>query len=107
MSRQSWLPFSQASFLKHAKPQRRAVRLRLERLEERRVLANFTSVDAADLIADIDAANQTPEADTITLVGGTTYTLTAVINANNGATGLPTIAAGGDLTVVGHGATIE
>jgi len=82
-------------------------RFAVERLEDRAVLASFTSVDAADLIADIDAANQTPEADTIALVAGTDYTLTTVNNYANPSTGLPTIAAGEDLTIVGNGAVIE
>jgi hypothetical protein len=86
---------------------RRQQRFTTERLEERALLANFTSLDAADLIADIDAANQTAEADTIELVAGATYTLTEVNNTTNGATGLPSIAAGEDLTIVGNGSTIE
>jgi hypothetical protein len=61
-----------------------------------------------ELIAAIDAANQTAEADAITLAPGTTFTLTAVNNSTNGPTGLPTIAANsGSLTIVGNGDIVE
>jgi hypothetical protein len=81
-------------------------RLRVERLEGRAVPANFTASNVPELIADIDAANLTPEADQIALVGGTTYTLTAVNNTEHGPTGLPVIAAGSDIIISGNGATI-
>src|SRR5262249_12214587 len=55
----------------------------------------------------IDAANLTPEADQITLVAGATYTLTEVNNLWGGATGLPNIATGSDVTVFGSGAVIK
>jgi len=85
-------------------------RLKVETLEDRLVPASFTAASVADLIADINTANQTPEADTITLAPGKTFTLTAENNFQNnyGATGLPVIAAGGgDLTIVGNGDVIE
>jgi probable HAF family extracellular repeat protein len=63
--------------------------------------------DVAELIAAIDAANQTPEPDTITLVAGSTYTLTAPHNETNGPSGLPSIAAGSTLTLLGNGSVIE
>jgi hypothetical protein len=79
----------------------------LERLEDRTVPATFTAATVPDLIADITAANQAGGSNIITLAAGTTFTLTAVDNQANGATGLPAIAAGEDLTILGYGATIE
>jgi hypothetical protein len=93
------------------KPAKRP-RLTVETLEDRAVHASFTAATVADLIADMHAANQTPEADTITLVPGATYTLTddyapntAGGNFTNGRTGTPNVT--GTLTVIGNGATIE
>lgn len=82
-------------------------RLSVEPLEDRAVPASFTAATVVDLIADMNAANQTPEADTIALVAGRTYTLTAADNNTDGANGLPVVAAGEDLTILGNGATIE
>lgn len=81
--------------------------LQVELLEDRLVPANYSAGTVAELIAAMNAANLTAEADTIALVAGTTYTLTEVNNTTNGATGLPTIAATEDLTVVGNGGVIE
>src|SRR5437016_1430451 len=82
---------------------RRNARLLVEPLEDRAVPASFTAATVADLIADINTANLTAEADTISLAPGKTFTLTAVNNADHGATGLPVIAAsGGGLTIVGN-----
>src|SRR3982751_3223848 len=66
--------------------------------------------DIAGLRAAIVAANGNGESDTINLADGGTYTLTAVDNFVNGSNGLPEIrndAAGLDLTIDGHGATIQ
>ncbi|HKB04975.1 MAG TPA: hypothetical protein VKD90_22320 [Gemmataceae bacterium] len=82
-------------------------RLWLERLEDKTVPASYTAATLPELIADINAANQTIEADTITLVARTTFTLTAVDNTTDGANGLPVIAAGEDLTIIGNGDAIE
>jgi len=82
----------------------RRFRPRLEPLEWREVPAGFTAATVPELIAAMDAANLTPEADTITLAAGKTFTLTG---ANNGATGLPVIPGGEDLTIVGNGSIIE
>jgi len=82
----------------------------VEHLEAREVPASFTAATVPELIAAIDAANLTPEADMISLAAGKTFTLTLTNLANNdahGETGLPMIAAGDDLTVIGNGATIE
>src|SRR5262245_56544112 len=83
-------------------------RYTIERLESRTLFASYTAATSAELIADINAANLSPEADTITLAAGTTFSLTGADNSTNGPTGLPTIAAvGGTLTVIGNGDTIE
>src|SRR5262245_5792162 len=72
---------------------RRGLRLHLEHLEDRTVPANFTAGSVSELIAAIDHANQNSQADTITLVPGTTFTLTEVDNTTLDATGLPVITA--------------
>jgi hypothetical protein len=85
------------------RPQRRLV---LEQLEDRLVPSNFTAANVTELIADINAANQAGGSNTITLVAGKPFTLTAVDNTTDGATGLPVIAANDNLTIVGNGDTI-
>src|SRR5215470_2284151 len=87
-------------------PQRRRARLLLEPLEDRALPSAYTATSVADLIADINAANAAGGSNTITLVAGTTFTLTAVDNTTDGATGLPVIAANDSLTLVGNGDTI-
>lgn len=82
-------------------------RLCIERLEDRTVPATYSAANVPELIAAMDAANLTAEADTILLAPATTFTLTEVNNTTNGATGLPTIATGEDLTVLGNGAIVE
>ena len=91
------------------RPQRIQPRRRrpfLEQLEDRLTPSNFTAATVSDLIADINAANQAGGSNTITLVAGKPFTLTAVDNATDGATGLPVIAANDNLTIVGNGDTI-
>jgi hypothetical protein len=80
---------------------------RLQQLEVRTLPSSFTAVTVSDLIADINAANETPEADTITLAAGATFSLTEINNSTHGPTGLPVIAAGEDLTIIGNGDVIE
>src|SRR5262249_6794620 len=75
-------------------------------LEDRTVPSSFTAAGVADLIADINAANVAGGANTITLVAGTTFTLTARDNSTDGPTGLPVIAANDNLTIQGNGDTI-
>ncbi len=83
-------------------------RLSVEPLEERAVPANYTAGNVAQLIAAMDASNATPEPDTITLVAGKTFTLTAANNTTDGPNGLPVVAAGGGgLTIVGNNDIIE
>src|SRR5437588_12476682 len=76
----------------------RCLRSRLERLEDRTVPAAYTAGSVADLIADINAANAVGGSNSIALVAGTTFTLTAVDNTTDGATGLPVIPANDHLT---------
>src|SRR5262249_44804301 len=91
-----------------ARRNRASPRLTVERLEDRPGPAAYPAADVPQLIQAIRDANATADADTITLAPGTTFSLTAVDNTAHGATGLPTIlAAGGDLTIVGNGDTIE
>lgn len=86
-----------------------------ETLEGRTVLSAYTAATAADLIADINAANNSGGTNTITLTAPTTsaYVLTAVNNTTDGATGTPEISGGtrklaaDNLTIVGNGDTIE
>jgi hypothetical protein len=61
--------------------------------------------DVAGLIAAINTANGNGEPDAINLAAGGTYTLTAVDNNTDGSNGLPSITS--EITIEGHGATIE
>jgi hypothetical protein len=90
------------------RPALRSSRLSLEQLESRTVLSAYTAASAADLIADITAANTAGGANTITLTpAASPFLLTAVNNTADGATGLPVIAVGDNLTIVGNGNAIE
>src|SRR5262249_17897016 len=82
-------------------------RLALEQLEHRTLPSAYTAGSVADLIADINAANQAGGANTITLAPGTTFTLAAVNNTTDGATGLPVIAANDNLTILGNSDVIQ
>jgi hypothetical protein len=84
-------------------------RLLLEALEDRTLLNSYLAASTADLINDINLANAAGGANTITLTApsSSAYTLTAVDNTTDGATGLPVIHAGDNLTIVGNGDTIE
>jgi hypothetical protein len=90
---------------------RRSLRLGLEQLEDRAVPSNFTAANVADLIADINQANLLGGANTITLAAGARFTLTAANTPGVGgdwiANGLPVVAAGDDLVILGNGDTIE
>ena len=93
---------------RRARPARRQhVRLGLLQLEDRVVLSNYTAATVPDLIADIHAANRAGGSNTIALAAGAAFTLTAVDNTTDGATGLPVIAAGNNLTIVGNGDNIQ
>jgi hypothetical protein len=80
----------------------------IEQLEKRRLLTAFTASSVADLIADINAANAAGGSNTITLAAGSAFNLAVVDNQTDfdGPTGLPAVAAGDDLTVLGNGDTI-
>jgi hypothetical protein len=86
---------------------RRALRLNLERLEARMLLSRYTAATVSDLIADINAANAVGRSNTIMLARKSVLTLTQVNNTSGGANGLPVIAAGDNLTIVGNNDTIE
>ena len=79
----------------------------VERLEARRLLASFTASSVAELIADMNAANAAGGSNTITLAPGAMFRLTTPDNVWGHPNGLPVIAAGNDLTIVGNGDTIE
>jgi hypothetical protein len=83
------------------------LKLTVEPLEDRTVPSTFTAASVSDLIAYINAANAAGGSNTITLAAGKTFTLTAVDNTTDGATGLPVVAANNYLTIVGYGDTIE
>jgi hypothetical protein len=104
----SWLGQS-ATAPRKTPPRRRPARRRLslETLEDRTLPSSYTTGTVADLVADVIAANKAGGSNTITLVAGTTFTLAAVNNTTDGATGLPVIAANDALTIVGNGDTIQ
>src|SRR6516164_5182454 len=84
-------------------------RPQLEALEDRMLPSTYSAATASDLIADISAANKAGGANTIVLTAPTTshYVLTSVDNTKDGATGLPIIKNGVNLTIVGNDDTIE
>src|SRR6516164_5256950 len=112
MSISSWFPWSLARQQKgrprltHAPILRRRTRIAVEQLEDRTVPSNVTAATVSDLIADINAANALGGSNTITLVAGNTFPLTAVNNTTDSANGLPVIAANDNLTIQGNGDTI-
>ena len=85
---------------------RRRMRLSPERLEDRTLPSNYIAASVSDLIADINASNQTGGSNTILLAPKTTFDVTAVNNTTNGANGLPVIAKNDNLTVTGQGGDI-
>ena len=110
MTMRSWIRNLFAS--RPTRTTRRALARRhlcVESLEDRMVPASFFAGNANALITAINQANILGGANTITLTAPTTspYALTAVNNTLHGATGLPVIASGDNLTIVGDGDTIE
>src|SRR5467141_2687286 len=105
-----WLPCGAAGTESSKPPRqaapRRRLRLTLEQLEDRSLPSNYTAASVSDLIADIHAANLAGGSSAITLVPGSTFSLTAVDNTSDAATGLPVIAANDNLTILGNGDTI-
>jgi hypothetical protein len=88
-------------------PVRRHHLLCIEQLEDRTLPSSYTAFTVSDLIADVNAANAAGGSNTITLAASTTFTLTAVNNTTDGATGLPVIAANDNLTIAGNGDTLQ
>jgi hypothetical protein len=99
---------SRSTAARHAS---RRFRPRLETLEDRALLTAYTAATAADLVADINAANKAGGASTIALTAPTTspYILSAVDNNTNGANGLPVIGTNNavNVTIIGNGDTVE
>ena len=88
-----WLDRSRTNSWDRSGPRCRA-RLMVELLEERTVPASYTAATAPELIGAITAANQSAEADTITLTPGATFTLKQAYGLSHFAmTGLPPSAA--------------
>jgi hypothetical protein len=108
MTRLSWIPRLFARTAPAARKAPARYRPRLEALEDRTLLNSYLAATAADLINDINLANAAGGANTITLTAppSSPYTLTAGDNTTDGATGLPVIAAGDNLTIVGNSDTI-
>jgi predicted outer membrane repeat protein len=77
----------------------------LEALEDRCLPSSYTAGSAADLIADINAANALGGSNTITLKAGVRYSLTAVDNTTYGPTGLPVVTS--NLTIADSGDILE
>ena len=112
MSLFSWLRIPTSKRASRGRTQQRPTprfRPKLEALEDRTLLSNYTAATVSDLIADINAANKAGGTNTITLTAPTTspYVLTAVDNTTNGANGLPVISKKDNLTILGGGDTIE
>ena len=85
MLRPSWLSFlrpasQRASCERHSvrrrSTQRQGFRPALEPLEGRMLPSNYTAATVSDLIAAVNAANAAGGSNTITLIAGTTFTLT-------------------------------
>ena len=106
MAIRSW--FSRLFARKTPARRRPRARLLLEALEDRTLLNSYLAASTADLINDINLANAAGGANTITLTAPSSspYTLTAVDNTTDGATGLPVIAVHDNLTIVANGDTI-
>jgi hypothetical protein len=80
----------------------------IEALECRTLLTAYAAATAAQLVADIKAANTSGGTNTITLTAPATspYVLSAVNNTTDGPTALPVIKKGDNLTIVtGNGST--
>jgi hypothetical protein len=75
-------------------------------LEDRSLPSTFNAASAADLIADINAANQAGGSNTIVLAANTRFVLTGIDNDTNGANGLPVITANDNLSISGQGGDI-
>ena len=108
----SWISWRKAKRRKRparrgrsAKSHTAGTRLRFEQLEGRAMLSSWTAASVAELIADINLANQAGGSNTITLAPKTTFTLSRVDNTTDAGNGLPVITS--NLTIVGNGDTIQ
>jgi hypothetical protein len=80
----------------------------VEALEDRTLLNGYVAATVAELITDIGLANAAGGTNRISLNAPSAhFTLSSVDNTTDGATGLPVIAAGDNLIIVGNGDTIE
>jgi len=70
------------------------------------VLSSYTAATVSDLIADINASNVAGGSNTIALVAGNSFSLTAVYYTADGPNGLPLIVANDNLTIIGNGDAI-
>jgi hypothetical protein len=104
-----WFPSLLARWASKARPHRRPhpTRLALEQLEDRSLPSAYTAGNVAELIADINAANLKGGPNTITLAPHTLFSVTAVDNLADCPNGLPVIADGDKLTIVGNESVIE
>src|SRR5262249_9436477 len=76
--------------------------------EDRAVPASFAAANVAQLVADVNQANLLGGMNTISLAAHTVFKLTAVNNTTaHGDNGLPVVAAGDNLTIVGNGSVLE
>jgi predicted outer membrane repeat protein len=98
-----------ARSVRTAAARRRGPRPGVRQLEGRNLLTNYTAAYVSDLVADINASNQSGGSNTITLTAPTAdaYVLTTVNDTTDGNRGLPQIAAGDNLTIIGQGDTID
>jgi hypothetical protein len=80
---------------------------RVEHLEGRTLFASYAAANVTELIAAMNAANASAQADTITLAAGANFSLSTVHNRDNGPNGLPRITDRGGLTIIGGAATVE
>jgi hypothetical protein len=103
----SWLNFLSSASSRAPVRRPRRHRPSLEALEDRTALSDFTAGSVPQLIDAINQANLLGGDNKITLAAGKTFTLTAVNNSADGGNGLPVVAEGDNLSIVGQGATIE
>jgi hypothetical protein len=70
------------------------------------VPATYKAATVSDLITDINKANHDGGGNTILLAANTTFNLVSFDNTTDGRNGLPVIAAGNNLSIVGQGGDI-